>query len=363
MVSWNRLPPTPLPHDPLSEVILPWALSNRLHFVLAMPPFLADEVVEVIPHQTPLLKTMRFRRSRHSGTPAAHWPDSAVNAVRHLCMICVLEGQADLRIGVTEHMALAHPAICPDIGCYTLRLPARTLLVIPPGVPYSDSSRGHWEGPQPEAAFSRLLWMHHLPYGVQTHMCQTDGTKHSGGGGQIIRDGGLTPFTEALLGELSTRVANTPEIAHHLIAALLLRIAQVHNTLTESTSRFRSPMQADSVPSFSEKSATNKSVQRACHYIHQNLNSPLTVERIAAGAYVSPSHLNRLFRAELQISVMAYVEQQRIETAKDLLRDTDLSIRAISNHIGYAHPNYFGHVFARATGVTPSKFRRLSNVT
>jgi AraC-like DNA-binding protein len=359
----DRLPPTSLPHDLLSEVVLPWALSNRLRLLLALPPFRTQGGIEIVPHQMPLLPAMRFRRSRHSGTPAAHWPDSAVNAVRHLCMICVLEGQADLRIGVTERMALAHPAIDPDIGCYTLRLPARSLLVIPPGVPYSDSSRGHWEGSQPDAAFSRLLWILHLPHGVQTHTCQTDGAKHLSGGGQIIRDGTLAPFTEALLGELSTPAPNTSEVAHHLIAALLLRITRSRHTSTENFTRFHSSLPPDSLPALAENRTVDKVVERACQYIRQNLTAPLTVERIAAGAYVSPSHLNRLFRAELQSSVMAFVERERIEAAKDLLGETDLSIRAISNHIGYTHPNYFSQVFTRVTGISPLKFRRKASDT
>jgi AraC-like DNA-binding protein len=359
----DRLPPSSQFSDPLREVVLSWALSNKLRLLLAMPPFRAPEGVEIVPRRTPLLRATRFKQSALSAVRTAHWPRQAVNAAHHVCMICVLEGEADMRIGVTERMAIAAPEIDRDIGGYTLRLPARSLLVIPPGVPYSDGSRGHWERPQPDAAFSRLFWMLFQPQSVSTHLCLTDGAHHSSGASQTILDSGLNPFIEALLGELSTPAPHSLEIAQHLSAALLLRLVQSRSThaaeeIAPETETY-SPVPAEAwLPSLPDHGTGDKAVERACRYILHNLNAPLSIERIAAGAYVSPPHLNRLFRMELHTSVMAYVAATRIEAAKNLLCETDLSIHAISNLIGYSHPNYFSQVFCRATGLAPRHFRR-----
>lgn len=354
----DRLPPTPLTNDPLSEYLLPWSRVNKLHLLLALPPFTSLSAEQVIPHASPLLPATRFRKSEKSTFQAAYYPRQALNAARHVCMICVLDGEADIRIGVTERMALASPLIGRDAGGYTLRLTARTLLVVPPGVPYSDGSRGHWERPNPEDARSCLLWMLFLPQGVHMHICRTEGKTHSGGASQIICDTGYSRLLDALLGELNNSEPCQTEVTQHLVTALLLRLNYVRNPdrkklLLDSLSS-NAPMPF-SLPSHT---VSDKVVERACSYIQQNINAPLSVDRIAAGTHISPTHLNRLFRAELQSSVMAYVERMRVEASQNLLAGTDLSIRAVSQQVGYSHPNYFSQVFRRLTGKTPSHFRR-----
>jgi AraC-like DNA-binding protein len=361
----DRLPPPPLSSNPLTEVVLPWALNGMLRLALAVPPFRALEQAQIVPHHGALLPTVRFKRPGPSSVQVAAWPEQSVNAVRHHCMICVLEGEADFRIGVTERMALAYPDTATDVGYYTLRLPERTLLAIPPGVPYSDASCGHWERPRPDSAYSRILWMMFLPRYVLTHICQTDGTRHSSGSSHMIRDGGVTPFVTALLDELRLPSSHPPEVARYLMTALLFRLGYASRDTTAATTRLPQhnfDHMVDGESTAPSPVAMNKSIELACLYIQQNLSAPLTLDRIAASVFVSPSHLNRLFRKELQTSVMAYVEAARVEAAKSLLRETELSVRLVSNQLGFSRPNYLSRVFQRTIGMTPSEYRRIIHI-
>jgi AraC-like DNA-binding protein len=66
----------------------------------------------------------------------------------------------------------------------------------------------------------------------------------------------------------------------------------------------------------------------------------------------------RNFKKQTNYSPAKYIEKLRIAKAKELLRDSSLSITEISAIVGYKDPFYFSKVFKKASGMTPSEFRR-----
>ena len=73
---------------------------------------------------------------------------------------------------------------------------------------------------------------------------------------------------------------------------------------------------------------------------------------------ISPSYLNKLVRTQTRHSAMDWVEISRINWAKALLKDGDLSVSEVSLAIGVDDPSYFTRFFRKSTGMTPSEFRR-----
>ena len=73
---------------------------------------------------------------------------------------------------------------------------------------------------------------------------------------------------------------------------------------------------------------------------------------------ISPSYLNKLVRTQTRHSAMDWVEISRVNWAKCLLKDSDMSIGDISVAIGVDDPSYFTRFFRKSTGMTPSEFRR-----
>ena len=55
---------------------------------------------------------------------------------------------------------------------------------------------------------------------------------------------------------------------------------------------------------------------------------------------------------------MDWVEFSRVNWAKSLLKDSDLSIGEVSVAIGVDDPSYFTRFFRKSTGITPSQFRK-----
>lgn len=81
-------------------------------------------------------------------------------------------------------------------------------------------------------------------------------------------------------------------------------------------------------------------------------------EEIARKVGMAPSTLRRRFGAAMGVSLQEHVITTRIVRAKALLMDTDLTLEAISEQLGYDNAAFFSRQFKQRTGVAPSTFRR-----
>ena len=103
---------------------------------------------------------------------------------------------------------------------------------------------------------------------------------------------------------------------------------------------------------------TDRRLLRALEYIAHRFMTPLTLDELAREAGISRFHFTRLFKAKLGLSPHQYVVQLRLDHAKGLLTETDLSVVQIAVACGYAHDGHFAAGFQRRFGVSPSAFRK-----
>ena len=99
-------------------------------------------------------------------------------------------------------------------------------------------------------------------------------------------------------------------------------------------------------------------LRRALEILSARLASPPSMVELAEAVGVSRATLDRLFLRELGRPAHAELLRRRIARARDMLRDTPLSVAAISDECGFCNPGYFAAAFARSEGVTPAKWRR-----
>ncbi|MBD2683401.1 MULTISPECIES: response regulator transcription factor [Nostoc] len=92
-------------------------------------------------------------------------------------------------------------------------------------------------------------------------------------------------------------------------------------------------------------------------YIQDNLTQELTLERLANEVSMTSDYFARLFKLSTGKSVHQYVIHQRVERAKHLLRQSDLTIAEIALECGFANPSHLALHFKRIVGVTPKQFR------
>jgi transcriptional regulator GlxA family with amidase domain len=102
-------------------------------------------------------------------------------------------------------------------------------------------------------------------------------------------------------------------------------------------------------------SATIMAVQEA---IGENLDQALPVRGLARLAHLSESRFKARFKAEVGVPPAEYVMRQRIDRAKQLLRQSDLSVTEIALRLGFSGTQYFATTFKRYAAETPSGYRR-----
>ena len=72
---------------------------------------------------------------------------------------------------------------------------------------------------------------------------------------------------------------------------------------------------------------------------------------------ISPYYFSKLFKQETGGNFIEYLTEVRLRNARELLKDSGLSIKEICAESGYSDPNYFSRIFKKYEGVTPSEFR------
>jgi AraC family transcriptional regulator len=92
-------------------------------------------------------------------------------------------------------------------------------------------------------------------------------------------------------------------------------------------------------------------------YIEEHLDGYPTLEQLAAVARLSSYHFARQFKAATGLPPYQYVILRRVERARQLLRDSDLSLAAVAGCTGFSNQSQFCHHFKRVVGVTPRQFR------
>lgn len=102
-------------------------------------------------------------------------------------------------------------------------------------------------------------------------------------------------------------------------------------------------------------------VQKAKQFIAVHIGQhDLSRLDIASSVFVNPDYLTRLFKKETGGSISHYLQQQRIELAKELLAGTELAISDIALTVGYSNLSYFSAIFKKATKMNPINFRKRS---
>ncbi len=98
-------------------------------------------------------------------------------------------------------------------------------------------------------------------------------------------------------------------------------------------------------------------VRAALAYVEAHLREPLSVAALADHVGLSHNHLCRLFRAQLNSTIVAYIRSRRLARAHHLLTRTSLSVKAVAPLVGFRDLQSFNKAFRRAYGVPPSAAR------
>ena len=91
-------------------------------------------------------------------------------------------------------------------------------------------------------------------------------------------------------------------------------------------------------------------------YLLENYRKTIEIEQIARLINRSPSYTISVFKELMGQSPIRYIHQLRIIEACNLLLNTDMTIVAISDYLGYYDPSYFSRMFKKLTSMSPKEF-------
>lgn len=92
-------------------------------------------------------------------------------------------------------------------------------------------------------------------------------------------------------------------------------------------------------------------------FLELNFADKIYLDDLASMAYMSTRNFQRIFKKAVGSSPSNYLMHIRLQKARKLLRESDLSVSEIATEAGFTEGNYFIKCFKKENGITPIKFR------
>ncbi len=164
-----------------------------------------------------------------------------------------------------------------------------------------------------------------------------------------IRDSQLETISLAVKNELELGCPSGRLYLEGLGVAMASRLLTYHSSLAKYSK--------------AQNGLTDRRLKQVLSFIEDNLAKDLSLEQIAAVAHVSPSHLKGVFRRSMGVPVYQYVIQRRVEFAKSLLLQENLSIAEVASASGFAHQSHLARHMRRILGASPLMVKRILSET
>lgn len=105
-------------------------------------------------------------------------------------------------------------------------------------------------------------------------------------------------------------------------------------------------------------SKNERGVTESLKYIHSNFNEKITIKDLCKAVNMSESLLSACFKTVTGKTIIEYINDLRIDKAKQLLTETDMRITDISYELGFNDGAYFNRVFKKTVNLTPFAYRK-----
>ncbi|WP_414586431.1 helix-turn-helix domain-containing protein [Scytonema sp. PCC 10023] len=158
-----------------------------------------------------------------------------------------------------------------------------------------------------------------------------------------VRDSLICGVLQGLRQELESQSTWGSLYVDQLKTMLALHLLRKYSTCTPRIAAY-----SDGLPPYK--------LRQAIDYINDNLNRKLGLEAIANELGMSQYYFCRLFKQSMGIAPYRYLMQQRIERAKELLKQ-GVAIADIALECGFANQRHFSKAFRQFTGTTPKKYQ------
>lgn len=280
-----------------------------------------------------------------------NWPERHLNSTGVLVLGCITEGEADYRV---------HSAPDSPPQEWVVTLPQGTFFLVPPHTLFSDGGKVAWERPHPERAYARGLLIHLRRDGVSCHTytCQDDQLWLHPYVFVFVPE--TAAISEKVLAEMAIQ-EQVGEPVTRLYLELLLRLIlrKIASGEFASMHRQHTGLAHTEDPHPTQILAYDALVPVATALIRQSLGDDhLRAAWVAKRTGYSQRHLNRMFIRTLGMTVPAFIKEQRLQHARELLAHNSLPVQVIGIYCGFRSQATFSTWFARNQGCSPLAYRR-----
>ena len=147
---------------------------------------------------------------------------------------------------------------------------------------------------------------------------------------------------------------------------MLLNIQTYHNKSTPHTEKQCNIIFSNLLLTFLEQQQEVSGIPDILRTFIRQLNNPLiTSEQIKAAQEEMPysyPQLTRIFKKYMHCTITQYVNKTKLQYAKELLANTDMSLTEITNELHFESASHFHSLFKKHFNMTPAEYRRLNRV-
>ena len=106
------------------------------------------------------------------------------------------------------------------------------------------------------------------------------------------------------------------------------------------------------------RTAPGALIEETQRYVESHFNENISLTQIAGQLFITPSYLSRIFHRLTGMTFVAFLQNTRLEKAKELLETSSLSVTQIALATGLGTSSHLGSLFKKSYGISPSAFRR-----
>ena len=101
---------------------------------------------------------------------------------------------------------------------------------------------------------------------------------------------------------------------------------------------------------------SNNIVKITQEFLESHYSEDITLEDVAKQVNISPQYFSKLIKKSTGFNFTEWLSMLRVKKAKELLTDTNLTVKEVCYKVGYKDPNYFSRIFKKKMGLTPSEY-------
>lgn len=101
-----------------------------------------------------------------------------------------------------------------------------------------------------------------------------------------------------------------------------------------------------------------ETVEGISQYILNNIDKNITLSHLSSIFYISESQIIRLFKKKFHTTPKQFIQQKKINTAKEMLSYTSFDIDTIARKLGYSDRNNFSTAFSKKVGISPMQYKQ-----